>query len=133
MEIREKTTLTLSNFREIPEHDHDFEAEAGDVLFDDQGLKVEIIKPYGITNDYRITYKDNTIEFYDFLVENGKFTSRLDVIQGVVKPIRLFFEENRIQWRAHGENDYSEGENRLYIAELLCYLYDIYQVGYLRS
>ena len=133
MEIREKTTLTLANFREIPEHDHNFEVQAGDVLFEDKEMKVEIIEPYGITNDYRITYKDNTIEFYDFLVEDGKFTSRLDVLQGEVKPIRLFFEENRIQWRLHGENGYSDAENQYYIAELLCYLYDVYQVGYPRS
>ena len=49
MKIREKTTLTLANFREIPEHDRNFKVNAGDVLFDDQGLKVEIIEPYGIT------------------------------------------------------------------------------------
>ena len=133
MEIREKTTLTLGNFREIPEHNNNFKVDAGDVLFDDQGLKVEIIEPYGITNDYRITYKDNRIEYYDFLVEDGKFTSRLDVLRGALKPIRQFFEDNRIQCRAYGENDYSEGENKSYIAELCCYLYDMYQVGYPRS
>ena len=82
MEIREKTTLTLGNFREIPEHNNNFKVDAGDVLFDDQGLKVEIIEPYGITNDYRITYKGNRIEYYDFLVEDGKFTSRLDAATG---------------------------------------------------
>ena len=100
MKIREKTTLTLANFREIPEHDRNFKVNAGDVLFDDQGLKVEIIEPYGITNDYRIIYKGNTIEFYDFLVEDGKFTSRLDVLQGDVKPIRRFFEDDRILWES---------------------------------
>ena len=46
-------------------------------------LKVEIIAPYGITNDYRITYKRATrIEYHDFLVEDGKFTSRLDAATG---------------------------------------------------
>ena len=133
MKIREKTTLTLANFRVIPEHDCNFKVDTDDVLFEDKGVKVEIIKPYGITNDYRITYKNNTIEFYDFLVENDIFTSRLDVVQGDVKPIRLFFEDNRIQWRSHGENTYSEDENKSYIAEVLGYLYDMYQVGYPRS
>ena len=133
MKIREKTTLTLANFREIPEHDRNFKVNAGDVLFDDQGLKVEIIEPYGITNDYRIIYKGNTIEFYDFLVEDGKFTCRLDVLQGAVMPIRQFFEDDRILWRADGDNDYSDHENKSYIAELCCYLYDMFQVGYPRS
>ena len=133
MEIREKTTLTLGNFREIPSHDCDFNVEAGDVLFEDKGMRVEIIEPYGITNDYRLTYKGNCIEFYDFLVEDGKFTSRLDMLQGEVKPIRAFFENNRIQTRGFGENDYSDDENEYYIAELCCYLYDLYQVGYPRS
>ena len=133
MKIREKTTLTLANFREIPEHDRNFKVNAGDVLFDDQGLKVEIIEPYGITNDYRITYGENRIEYHDFLVEDGKFTSRLDALQGEVKPIKKFFEDNRILWRADGANDYSDEENKWHIAELCCYLYDIYQVGYSRS
>ena len=133
MEIREKTTLTLGNFREIPSHDNGFNVEASDVLFEDLGMKVEIIEPYGITNDYRLTYKGNRIEFYDFLVEDDKFTSRLDILQGEVKPIRLFFENNRIQTRGFGENDYSDSENEYYIAELCCYLYDLYQVGYPRS
>ena len=133
MEIREKTTLTLANFREIPSHDCDFEVETGDVLFEDKCMRVEIIEPYGITNNYRLTYKGNRIEFYDFLVEDGKFSSRLDVLQGEVKPIRQFFENNRIQTRGFGENDYSDDENQYYIAELCCYLYDLYQVGYPRS
>ena len=133
MEIREKTTLTLANFREIPVHERNFEVNEGEVLFEDKGMKVEVIEPYGITNDYRITYRGNCIEFYDFLVEDGKFTSRLDVLQGEVKPIRQFFQDNRIQRRAYGENDYSDSENQYYIAELCCYLYDIYQVGYPRS
>ena len=133
MEIREKTTLTLGNFREIPSHERNFDVEAGDVLFEDKGMKVEIIEPYGITNDYRLTYKGNVIEYYDFLVEDDKFTSRLDVVRGEVKPIRLFFENNRIQTRGFGENDYSDSENEYYIVELCCYLYDMYQVGYPRS
>ena len=39
MEIREKTTLTLAIFREIPEHNNNFKVDAGDVLFDDQDVE----------------------------------------------------------------------------------------------
>ena len=126
--IREKTTLTFDSVRRVETHDA-FVLEAGDVLFHDRGLKIELLKSVigGITGVYRMTYENNEvlINGADLVDEEIKMTVK--IVSGEASPIYRRIESSGLKWCSMQEWSKETIEDHGVEAYILDYLSEVCQ------
>ena len=137
--ITEKKTLTFDLVQNVAEH-KEFRLAPGDVLFEDKGLKIELVHPLigGITGEYRVSYKETVIDVNGATVVDGKVISTVDIVSGDIAEVYRCVEDSGLQWCSMQEPDHKayfiredgvEAYMKDYVHEICEYMSDMFAFG----